>query len=46
MLKFRLLNLKIRAALTELCSVASKMSRGLRLNLCTINENKKPRAIY
>lgn len=44
MLKVRQLNLKVRAALTELYSVASKTSRGLRLSLYKINEKKK--AVY
>lgn len=42
MLKVRQLNLKVRAALTELYLVTSKMSRGLKLNFYTINENTKP----
>lgn len=46
MLHVRQLNVKVEATLTELYLVASKMSRGPRLNLCTINKRIQNQGLF
>lgn len=46
MLHVRQINLKVEATLTELYLVASKMSRGPRLNLYTINKRIQKQGLF